>query len=88
MRKVKEEYKVLVKFMSEEASNLNPLKLTKSLSEMVGNTESAKMLRDGKIIPFCKDSKQQKAALGIKSIKIGGGGLVENVRIDSVVWRL
>lgn len=46
MRKVKEEYKVLVKFMSEEASNLNPLKLTKSLREMVGNTESAKMLRD------------------------------------------
>lgn len=35
---------------------------------MVGNIENAKILRDGKMILFCKDSKQQKAALGIKTI--------------------
>lgn len=66
--KIKQEYKIMVKFMSGDASNLNPLKLTKSLKETVGNIESAKMLRDGKIIIFCKDIKQQKVALGLKSI--------------------
>lgn len=31
-------------------------------------TESAKMLQDGKLLLFCKDSNQQKKALGLKSL--------------------
>lgn len=73
--------------MSEEASNLNPLKLTKLLKEMVGNIENAKMLRDGKIM-FCKDRKQQKAALGIKTIlgqKVTSQGMGKNKWMRGVI---
>lgn len=45
---------------------MNPFKLAKVLREKIGNIVSAKMLRDGKMLLFCKDSKQQKAALGLK----------------------
>lgn len=67
-RRSKEEYKVLVKFSSEAVNQMNPLKLTKALKETIGIIEGAKILRDGKMIVFCKDSKQQKAAVGIKTL--------------------
>lgn len=54
--------------MTEVISFLNPLKLSKALKESIGDTESAKMLQDGKLLLFCKDRNQQKKALGLKSL--------------------
>lgn len=93
-RRSKEEYKVLVKFSSEAVNQMNPLKLTKALKETIGIIEGAKILRDGKMIVFCKDSKQQKAAVGIKTLvgqkvtcSVMGGkkwirGVISGIAID------
>lgn len=57
----------MVKF-TESVNAINPLKLTKTLKETIGTVESIKTLRDVKLMLFCKDSRQQKTALEIKSI--------------------
>lgn len=64
-RRRKEEYKVLMRFDTDSVNVINPLKLTK---EVVGTIEKIKKLTDGKLLLFCKDSKQQKTALRIKSM--------------------
>ena len=67
-RRRKEEYKVLLKFATESVNVINPLKLTKALKEKLGTVESIKTLRDEKLILFCTDDRQQKMALGLKSL--------------------
>ncbi len=67
-RRRKEEFKVLLKFATESGNSINPLKLTKTLKEIVGTTECIKTLRDGKLMLFCKDGRQQKTAMGIKTL--------------------
>lgn len=64
----KKEYKVMIKFAANSVSNINPLKLTKAIKESVGSVENIKTMKDGRLLLFCKDSRQQKAALGIKSM--------------------
>lgn len=54
-RKRKEEYKVLMKFASESGSAINPLK-----NDEIRLIESAQMLRDRKLLLFCKDNRRQK----------------------------
>lgn len=61
----KEEYKVLLKFV-DSVKAINPFKLTKTLKEMIGTVESIRTLRDGNLMLFCKDSRQQKSALDVK----------------------
>lgn len=64
----KEEFKVLLKFDAGSFSVINPLKLSKAIKEKIGLVESVKKLRDGRLIIYCKDSRQQKKALEIKTI--------------------
>lgn len=49
-------------------SVINLLKLSKTIKEVIGSTESVKKLRDGRLLIYCKESRQQKKALGVKSI--------------------
>lgn len=65
-RKKKEAYKVMMKLISESVRTINPLKWTKVLKKKLGKIDTAKMLRDNRMLLFCKDEKQQKAALGLK----------------------
>lgn len=65
-RKKKEAYKVMMKLISESVRTINPLKWTKVLKDKLGKIDTAKMLRDNRMLLFCKDEKQQKAALGLK----------------------
>lgn len=58
----------MVKFATDFVSNINPLKLTKAIKESVGIVENIKTMKDGRLLLFCKDSRQQKATLGIKSM--------------------
>lgn len=62
----KEDYKVLMKFAN--SNGINPVKLTKALKKAVGDIESAKTLRNGNILIFCKNEKQQKALRSVKSM--------------------
>lgn len=64
----KEEFKVLLKLDAGSFSVINPLKLSKVIKEKIGLVESVKKLRDGRLIIYCKDSRQQKKALEIKTI--------------------
>lgn len=64
----KEEYKLMIKFLEESANVLNPIKITKALKEAVGKIDSAKRVRDGRLLLLCHDKKQQKAAVGLKSL--------------------
>lgn len=66
-RKNVEEFKVILKF-AESGITVNPIKLTKALKKAVGDINSAKTLRDGNLVIMCKDEKQQKRALSIKSM--------------------
>lgn len=66
VRTSKEDFKVLMKFADDFV--INPVKLTKAIKKAVGDVESAKTLRNGNIIIFCKNEKQQKVAQGIKSM--------------------
>lgn len=67
-RRRKKEFKVMMKFISESGNNINPLRLTKALKESIGNLEDVKKLKDNRLLLFCKDSKQQKTILGLKSM--------------------
>lgn len=70
LRRKREKFKVtlMMKFDAESVSIVNPLKLSKAIKEKIGLVESVKKLRDGRLIIYCKEVKQQKVALGIKSI--------------------
>lgn len=59
-RRRKEEFKVLMKFAARSFSIINLLKLSKAIKEMIGLVESVKKLRDGRLLIYCKDSRQQK----------------------------
>lgn len=54
--------------MKTDLSIINPLKLSKTMKEVIGLVESVKKLRDGRSLIYCKDSRQQKKALGVKLI--------------------
>lgn len=62
-RRRKEEFKVMVKFVSYSGSVINPLKLTKALNDEIGLIDGAKTLRDGNLLLFCKEYRQQKKLL-------------------------
>lgn len=47
----------------ESASVRNP-----KVKEVVGKIESDKGMRDGRLLLFCNDKKQQKAAVGLKTL--------------------
>ncbi len=64
----KEAYKVVMKLETRSFSIINQLKLSKTMKEVIGLVESVKKLRDGRLLIYCKDSRQQKKALGVKSI--------------------
>lgn len=58
----------MLKFLEESIYLLNPIKITKALKEAVGKIESAKRMRDGRLVLFCNDKKQEKAAVGLKTM--------------------
>jgi len=58
----------MLKFLAESDNVLNPIKITKALKEVVDKIESAKRMRDGRLLLLCHDKKQQKAAVGLKTL--------------------
>ncbi len=57
----KEEYRVNIKLSQEGASfgEWNPIQLTKSIFKAIGEVKNAKVLRNGSLLIFCRDSVQQ-----------------------------
>lgn len=82
-RKKKEEFKVLLKFATDSVKVINPLKLTKTFKEKLGIIECVKTLRDGKMMLYCKDRKQQKKALEMKTL--GGHKVVCSIP-EEKIW--
>jgi len=67
-----EQFKVFVKLGQEGTTfrEWNPIQLTKGLSKEIGEVRSAKILRDGQLLIFCKSEEQCKKA--VKMSKIHG----------------
>lgn len=45
---------------------INPVKLTKAIKKAIGDVESAKTLRNGNILIFCKNGKTTESGTGHK----------------------
>lgn len=67
MSKFEEEggFKFVVKFKDNSDKALNPLKLSESLKDKMGNILNVKMMLNGNILVFCKSEAQR-----LKAIKV------------------
>lgn len=66
----REDYKVIVKPAQEGASfgNWNPIQLTQSINNEIGEVRCTKILRNGSLLIICRDGGQQGRAIRMKQI--------------------
>ena len=89
MRRDEEEHKVIIRLEQEGASfgEWNPVLLTKGINKLVGEIKSAKVLRSGALLVFCRDSVQLEKVIKLNKIEgkkvkatiAKGGGLTRGV---------
>ena len=86
MRK-SEEHKINIKLSQDGASfgEWNPIQLTKSIHKLVGEIKNAKVLRNGSLLIFCRDSAQQGKAIRLN--KINGKSVQCSVPEDKKLTR-
>ena len=58
--KQNEEHKIIIKLSQDGASfgEWNPIQLTKTIHKLIGEVKNAKVLRNGSLLIFCRDSAQ------------------------------
>lgn len=77
--------KVIIKLVQDGASfgEWNPIQLTLSRNNMLGEIEHAKVLRNGSLLIVCKDNVQQMKAIRLKHLD--GKKIVVSVMEDKMV---
>ncbi|XP_059186385.1 uncharacterized protein LOC131969355 [Centropristis striata] len=89
-KKGEEEHKIIITLEQEGASfgEWNPVRITKAINKQVGEVKSAKVLRSGALLVFCRDSAQLGRAIRLNKIEgkkvlatlaKSGGGLARGV---------